>query len=121
MAQVVKSLDVRPSAGLGVAGNQVDANLAAYCTMLKRLQPTWMVFTGDADEDIARLHQCAITKASQIDVSSLGFTVNWSPKFHVVNAVNSGVWDANTVNLMGVRYEVTLSGGAVQSLCVANL
>jgi len=121
MSQTVKSLDVRPSAGQGVPDAQIDANLRTYCMILKRLQPTSMVFTGDADEDIARLHQCAVTKGSQIDVELFGLSVNWSPRFHVVNASNSGVWDANTVNLMGVSYDVTVTGGATQRLCVANL
>jgi hypothetical protein len=121
MSQTVKFLDVRPSAGQNQPDNQIDANLRAYCAKLKRLEPTWMVFTGNADEDIARLHQCAVTKGSQVDVSTLNFTVNWSPRFHTVNANNSGVWDANTINFMGVLYDVTLANGIVQSLCVANL
>jgi len=121
MSQTVKSLDVRPSAGRNTQANQIDAGLNSYCGLLKRLQPTSMIFTGDPDEDIARLHQCAITKASQVDVNGFGFTVNWTPQFHVVNSSNSGVWDANTVNLMGVSYNVTLSNGATQLLCVANL
>ena len=122
MSQTTKSIDVRPSAGNGVPDNQVNAFLRQYCTMLKRLQPTSMVFTGDVDEDIARLHQCAVTKASQLDIASFGLTMDWRPSsFHTVNATNSSVWDANTVNTMGILYSVNVGAANPQYLCVANL
>lgn len=122
MSQSAKSLDVRPSAGQGVPDNQVNVLLRQYCTTLRRLQPTFMVFTGTLDEDIARLHQCIMTKSSQLDIASFGLSMDWRPlHFHTVNANNSSVWDANTINTMGIIYGVTVSPTISQFLCVANL